>query len=66
MAVLTQTSGAPAVLPPRRMTTSVGTVITKAVSKALAPQFHRLPSSAVSALFILATEQGKLLPRVSF
>jgi hypothetical protein len=29
------------------------------------PQFHRLSSSAVSTLFILATEQGKLLPRVS-
>jgi hypothetical protein len=53
MAVLTQTTGVP-VLPPRRMT-SVGTVITKAVSKALAPQFHRLPW-AVSTPFIVSTD----------
>ena len=55
MAVLTQTTGVP-VLPPRRMT-SVGTVITKAVSKALAPQFDRLPWAA-STPFIVFTELG--------
>jgi hypothetical protein len=33
----------------------VGTVITKAVSKALAPQFHRLPW-AVSTPFIVSTD----------
>jgi hypothetical protein len=36
----------------------VGTVMTKAVSKALAPQFHRLPW-AVSTPFIVATELGE-------